>query len=269
MIKRILALGALVAGIGLVLAGTPWGVAAQQTIRNVTIGAGWATPSDNFANPTNGVTAWSLNGCWDGATWDRCPTSTGGSGTIDANTGRMTIATDDDVSDAATLFEANLVAHDAADAGSPLKIGAKVETALSGITLPADGDRADAYADSDGSVYVRTFGSLADILSEVDTEAAGTATAFNSGLAAAGAGVRLYLSSCTLANSSATFVTVDIRDGAAGSVLWTFPVPATGGVTHTWDVPLKFTANTAVAYDMSAAASTMTISCIGFKSKAG
>jgi hypothetical protein len=62
-------------------------------------------------------------------------------------------------------------------------------------------------------------------------------------------------------------VTVDLRDGTAGAVKWTFPVPATSGVVKQFDPPLEFSADTAVAADPSAAASTITVSVNGFKSK--
>jgi hypothetical protein len=158
------------------------------------------------------------------------------------------------------------VAHDAADAGNPAKIGAVAETALSGRTLVADGDRTDLLAGVDGVLYTRNV-CLEDVVQERATNTDGAATAFASGLAAPGANIRLWIKSVTIANSSASFCTVDLRDGAAGSVLWTFPVPATGGVTHLFDPPLKLTANTALAYDASAAISTITISANGFKSK--
>jgi hypothetical protein len=158
-------------------------------------------------------------------------------------------------------------AHDAADAGNPVKIGARAQTALNAETLVADGDRTHLNADLDGVLVVRQGYCLGDVVQDRATNTDGNSTAFAGGLAAPGANIRIWLKSITIANSSATFVTVDIRDGAAGSVLWTFPVPATGGVTHTFDPPLRFSANTAVAYDASAAASTLTISANGFKSK--
>lgn len=158
-------------------------------------------------------------------------------------------------------------AHDGAATGSPLRVGAKAETAISGVTLVADGDATDLYAGVDGVLIVRPHCNLEDIVSERATNTDGASTAFVSGLAAPGAGVRLYITSVTICNSSASFCTVDLRDGSAGSVLWTFPVPATGGVTHTFNPPLKLTANTALAYDASAATTTLTVSALGFKSK--
>ena len=102
---------------------------------------------------------------------------------------------------------------------------------------------------------------------EVSGQAAITDGSSTSVIAAQGAGIRMYVTDVTIANSSATFVTVDLRDGTAGSVKWTFPVPATGGVTYRFKRPLIFTANTAIAADPSAAASTVTVSISGFKSK--
>lgn len=47
-----------------------------------------AALADNAANPTVPAVGAFLM-CWDGATWDRCPTSTGGAGASDANTTRI------------------------------------------------------------------------------------------------------------------------------------------------------------------------------------
>ena len=158
------------------------------------------------------------------------------------------------------------VAHDAADAGNPAKLGAKAKSALNGITLVASDDRTDLYADLDGVLITRNA-SLGDVVQERATNTDGASTAFASGLAAPGAGIRLWITNVDICNSSASFCTVDLRDGSAGSVLWTLPVPATGGVVKTFDPPLKLSANTALAYDASAATTTLTVSANGFKSK--
>lgn len=52
--------------------------------------ATWLTNvlGDNTANPTVPGVA-SFNMCFDGSTWDRCPTSAGGTGSADANTTRV------------------------------------------------------------------------------------------------------------------------------------------------------------------------------------
>lgn len=158
------------------------------------------------------------------------------------------------------------VAHDAADAGNPEKLGAKAKSALSGITLVASDDRTDLYADLDGVLVARPY-SLGDVVQERTTNTDGASVAFASGLASPGAGVRLWVTQVTVCNSSATFCTVDLRDGQAGSVLWTLPVPATGGVVQQFSPPLKLTAATALAFDASAAITTLTISANAYKSK--
>jgi len=146
-------------------------------------------------------------------------------------------------------------------------MGAKAVTSITDQTLVDDDDRTDLYAGEDGVLITRPHCHLSDVVSEVDTNTDGASTAFASGLAAPGAGIRIYLTKATISNSSSSFCTVDIRDGAAGSVLWTLPVPAEGGVTHTFEPPIPLTANTAVAYDASAATTTLTIAVAGFTSK--
>lgn len=204
------------------------------------------------------------------------PAGTNAIGKLAANTGvtigaveiasAQTLATVTTCSTVSTLTGSG-VAHDSADSGNPHKIGAKAETALSGIALVADGDRTDLHAGVDGVLIVRQHCNLEDVVQERTTNTDGASTAFASGLAAPGAGVRLWVTSVDIANSSASFCTVDLRDGSAGSVLWTLPVPASGGVVKTFNPPLKLTANTALAFDASAATTTLTISANGFKSK--
>jgi hypothetical protein len=157
------------------------------------------------------------------------------------------------------------VAHDSADAGEPIKVGAKATTALSGLTLVADADRTNLFAGVDGVQIIRQDCNLEDIVTA--TPVAITDGSSTSVISAQGSGVKFYLTEITIANSSSSNVTVDLRDGTAGSVKWTFPVPANGGVVKTFKVPLPFSANTAMAADPSAAASTITVSALGFKSK--
>lgn len=159
------------------------------------------------------------------------------------------------------------VAHDAVDSGEPVKVGARARNSVSDITPVAAGDRTDLFGTTDGLLLVRTNSNLADVVAERTTNTDGASTAFASGMAAPGAGIRLNVTSVTICNSSASFCTVDLRDGSAGSVLWTLPVPATGGVVQTFDPPLRLSANTALAFDPSAATTTLTISANGFKSK--
>lgn len=200
-----------------------------------------------------------------------------GTGTRSAGTQRVTIATDDVVPasqsgtwnistcSVVSSLTGSGVQHDNADSGNPHKIGAKATTALSGLTLVASADRTDLFAGIDGVLIIRPHCNLEDIVSGVAAITDGSSTSV---IAAQGAGIKTYVSSVTITNTSASAVTVDLRDGTAGSVKWTFPAPAdTGGVTHRFDPPLPFSANTIVAADPSAAASTVTVSILGFRSR--
>lgn len=195
-------------------------------------------------------------------------TDSGGSLTVDAPVGTpVFVRLSDGTSAITNLPTVGSVAHDAVDANNPLKIGTRAISTPSTLTLVSAADRTDLFSGTDGILLVRNHTTLDDVVSERTTNTDGASTAFTSGLAAPGAGVRLCITAVTVCNSSATFCTVDLRDGSAGSVLWTLPVPATGGVVQRFDPPLKLTANTALAFDASAATTTLTISANGFKTK--
>lgn len=157
------------------------------------------------------------------------------------------------------------VAHDSADSGNPVKVGARATTSLAGLTLVANADRTDMFAGVDGVQITRPHCNLEDIVSGVQAITYGSSTSV---IASQGAGVKTYITTVIIANTSATAVTVDLRDGTGGTVKATFPVPAnTSGVVCNLPIPLPFSAATAVAADPSAAASTVTVTLIGFKSK--
>jgi hypothetical protein len=156
------------------------------------------------------------------------------------------------------------VAHDGADSGAPIKVGFKATTSLSGLTLVANSDRTNGFAGVDGVPIVRQHTNLEDIVTGLAAITDGSSTSV---IASAGAGVKIYITEVIIANSSATAVTVDLRDGTGGSVKATFSAPAGSGCHKTLSVPIPFSAATAVAADPSAAASTVTVTLVGFKSK--
>lgn len=159
------------------------------------------------------------------------------------------------------------VAHDAADSGNPIKIGAKAETSPAGVTLVADGDRTDVYADADGIIMTKPYTSNADLISEAFSTTVATETASTN--FGATASCRNHITCIHAFNTSATPVYVELRDGAGGTVFYRFSVPAAGGVVIPFPTPLRQpTANTALYYDPSAAVSTLYVNLTGFKSKA-
>lgn len=154
------------------------------------------------------------------------------------------------------------VAHDSADSGNPVKQGFKATTALSGLTLVASGDRTDGFAGVDGVQIVRPHCNLEGIVTGNVSNTDGASTEV---IAAQAAGIKTYLTSIIITNTSASQVYVEIKDGTTVKI--TLPVPATGGVVFNPPVPLPGTAATAWNFDSSAAASTLYFSAIGFKSK--
>lgn len=162
----------------------------------------------------------------------------------------------------AALTEA---AHDAPDGGSPVKIGFRATSSIIGQAPVANNDRTDAYAGLDGVQIIRQHANLEDRMSGVAAVTDGSSTSL---VAAQGSGVRFCATTLIVSNSSATNVTVDIRDGTAGSVIATIPAAANmGGAVIPLAVPLCTTANTAMAADPSASASTVTTTAIGFRTE--
>lgn len=165
-----------------------------------------------------------------------------------------------------TAQVAGAVAHDAANSGNPILNGGRATNSIEGVTQVANGDRTYFQADLNGVQLVRPHTTLEEHISERVSDTAGTSTAFTN-FAAGGAGVHNYVCDVTITNTSATDAYVDLRDGTAGSVIWTFPAPANSGATHSFSLPLKGAANTALAYDVSAAITTMYISVNGFQAQ--
>lgn len=164
-------------------------------------------------------------------------------------------------------FTAGTLAHDAADAGNPVKIGGRAVTTLP--TAVSANDRSDALMDLYGRLQV-VIGQRAESWSIFHKPAANTQATISK--AAGGAAVRHVCKGfmATLANNAAaasTAVTLQIRDGAtgAGTVLWetsmavpatAFAVPNTIAVTGLY---LVGTANTAMTIEFSGAAGANTL----------
>jgi hypothetical protein len=199
------------------------------------------------------------------------PAGSNAIGKLAANTGvtigaveiasAQTLATVTTVGSVSTLTGGG-VAHDSADSGNPVKVGAKAAATLSTATLVAAADRTDMIGDLDGALIVRGNYALGDLVNGNASNTDGTSTSV---LASGGAGVKHYITDVTITNTSASNIYVELKDNT--TVKWTFPVPANGGVTHHFASPLAGTAATAWNFDPSAAATTVYCSVSGFKSK--
>jgi hypothetical protein len=93
----------------------------------------------------------------------------------------------------------------------------------------------------------------------------GSSTAFTN--FGATASIKNYVTAYTILRTDAgtTMAYVDFRDGVGGSVLWTAPLPAGGAANSPADMQFSTSANTALAYDVSSALTSVIISVNGFK----
>jgi hypothetical protein len=211
-------------------------VSIQNATLAVTQSGTWTVQPGNTAN----TTAWKVDGS--------------------AVTQPVSIATNQPV---------GTIAHASADSGNPIKVGARAAATLSDDTMVANADRVDAVADLDGALLMRGQFPLGDLTSESVSDTGGSSTAFSN--FGATSGVRNYITAATVFRTDAGTSTayVDFRDGTGGAVIWRMPLPPNGGsIEPAGDVPyFKTSANTALAYDVSAALTTVYISVSGFRSK--
>jgi hypothetical protein len=133
-----------------------------------------------------------------------------------------------------SLPTAGDVAHDAADAGNPVKVGMKA-IAYAAQTAVAAGDRHDMVCDRHGSLFV--IGGHPDV---VTLEAATTGAQTDVALVTVSAGTRIVVTQVQIVadNANTAFPQVRIGFGAANTptttgVVATHPgVPAGGGVAR-------------------------------------
>lgn len=183
------------------------------------------------------------------------------------NAGTFATQVDGAALTALQLIDNPVLAHDTAVGTTQVSMaGARASNSIEGITQVANGDGTRLAADLNGVLLSRPHTTPEEHISERISNTNGTSTAFTN-FAAGGAGIHNYVTDVTITNTSATDAYVDLRDGAAGSIIWTFPAPANSGATHSFSLPLKGAANTALAYDVSAAITTMYISVNGYQAQ--
>ena len=194
----------------------------------------------------------------------------GGSLTVDGTVTANLSATDNAVLDAieadTTAIVGTIHSHDTGAGSTVQLVGGYATNNVEGLTQVGAGDATRLTTDLNGCIITRPHTTLEEIISERISDTAGTSTNFTN-FAAGGAGVHNYVTTISVMNTSATDGYVDIRDGSAGSVLFTVPAPAGGGSVINLPVPLKGAANTALAYDVSGALSTVYLSVVGFQAQ--
>lgn len=157
------------------------------------------------------------------------------------------------------------VAHDAVDAGEPVKIGGKAVSAEPAVVTA--NDRVNALFDLVGKLIVLPYANPENFVSGAITSAM-TGTTSTSLIAAPAAGLRNYITQITVSNAHATVGTdVVIQDGSGGTTLYTIPAAAVyGGATITFPVPLRqpTTATAIFCANVTTGASTK-VSASGYK----
>lgn len=187
-----------------------------------------------------------------------------------ANQAQSSFAADGDYTPIAVDVKGNSltvgnVAHDAADAGYPLKVGGRARS--SEITAVASDDRVDAIYDLVGKQIVLPYANPENFVSGVISSAM-TGTTSTSLIAAPAAGLRNYITQITVSNTHATVGTnIEIQDGNGGTTIYIIPAAAVyGGATITFPTPLRqpTTATAIYCKNTTTGASTF-VSASGYK----
>jgi hypothetical protein len=149
------------------------------------------------------------------------------------------------------------VAHDGADSGNPVKVGARATNV--NLAAVANNDRSDLVADLTGKLVTSPY-SVPEVT--LDGTASATNTSDTAVIAAQGAGVRIYVTTLVLANSSSTNITVTIKSATTAKMV--VPVPANGGVVVPLPKPLRLAANEALNFAASSGVTTAYCSAVGY-----
>jgi hypothetical protein len=190
----------------------------------------------------------------------------------DNNIGNVDIVTMPNVTLAAGTNTNEVVgdaAHDAAIAGNPLRIAGRALT--SDYTAVAAGDTADLITTLLGKLVTMPYANPANTWSYAAASGGITNTTGVTAKAAAGAGVRNYITSIQVINGHATTDTdVQVRDGASGTVLHRgFAKAAGGGYTCKCDPPIKGTANTLIEVACGTTGAAVYVNLQGFTAAEG
>lgn len=157
------------------------------------------------------------------------------------------------------------IAHDSADSGNPIKVGARATNAE--IAAVANNDRSDLVTTLTGKLITQPYSNPENFVSGAITTAM-TGTTSTSLVAAPGSGLRNYITTIIASNAHATVGTdIIIQDGSGGTTLLTIPAAALyGGSVITLPTPLRQpTTNTALfCANVTTGASTK-VSAVGYK----
>jgi hypothetical protein len=176
----------------------------------------------------------------------------GGAVSVDDNGGSLTVD--------GSVNVAGDVASGSSDSGNPVKIGGIGKTAAP--TAVTDGQRVNALFDKTGrQIHARTLREL--VVRSTTAIAVNTETTILAQVAA----TFLDITHMSITNSSATAVTVTIRDTTGGSAMAVYDIPANGGIVLHFDPGMmQTTVNTNWTAQVSSAVSTIHVNVVAMKS---
>jgi len=153
------------------------------------------------------------------------------------------------------------VASDGVDGGNPVKIGGKAVAALpAGVSA---GDRVDFISTLDQKQINQPYSNPENA---VFGNQSSTDTSTHSLIAAAGAGLKNYITNLSVSNTGASTSLVTIQDGSGGAAIWYTIAPLGGGSNlPPFIVPIHGSANTAIFFACGTASSTVYVSAAGYK----
>lgn len=166
---------------------------------------------------------------------------------------------------AVTQPVAGNVAHDGADSGNPVKVGARAINAE--IAAVANNDRSDLLTDLVGKLITLPYANPENFVSGCISSAM-TGTTSTSLIGAPASGLRNYITQITVSCSHATQGTdILIQDGNGGTTLYVIPAAAVyGGAVLTFPVPLRQpTTATAIYCANVTTGSSTKVSASGYK----
>ena len=152
-------------------------------------------------------------------------------------------------------------AHDAAVAGSPVRIAGRGLSAA--YTTVATGDTTDLITTLQGVLITRPY-QIPELEWSYAAASGGVTNTTDVALAAAaGAGLRRYICSMGLSNNSATATEVVLKDGS--TVIWRGHLPANAPNLHIdFSTPLRTTANAALNFACITTAAAVYVNAQGY-----
>jgi hypothetical protein len=153
------------------------------------------------------------------------------------------------------------VAHDGVDAGNPLKMGAQARS--TDPTAVASADRTNLIADLVGKLITLPYSIPENFIQ--GATASMTATSRTAVLAAAGAGVRNFVTTIVVMNSHASVGTEVVFEDGTTELFRVYVPPLTTLPPITFPVPIRGSANTAFNATNGTTGSAVRVTAVGYK----